>query len=50
MDTAIQVQILNEAACLRDLMVKEVDCRIVVSSNSSRAIKLTFGQIPLGKV
>ena len=36
--------------CPCGVMVKAVDCRIVVSSNSSRAIMFTFGQIPLGKV
>ena len=31
--------------CPRGVMVKAMDCRIVVS-----AITFTFGQIPLGKV
>ena len=32
------------------LMVKALDCRIVVSLNSSHTITFTFGQIPLRKV
>ena len=31
------------------VMVKALDCRIIVSSNSSRAITFTFGLMPLGK-
>ena len=34
----------------RGVMVKAVDCEVVVSSYSSRAITFTFWQIPLGKV
>ena len=34
----------------RGVMVKAMDCEIVVSSNSSRAITFAFGQISLGKV
>ena len=34
----------------RSVMIKAMDCGIVVSLYSSRAIMFTFGQIPLGKV
>ena len=36
--------------CPRGVMVKALHCGIVVSSNSSRAITFTFGQIPFTKV
>ena len=36
--------------CPRSVMVKAMDCGIIASSYSSRAIMFTFGQIPLGKV
>ena len=36
--------------CPHGVIVKAMDCGIIVSSYSSRAIMFTFGQIPLGKV
>ena len=34
----------------RDVIVKMLDCRCVVSLNSNRAITLILGQIPFGKL
>ena len=36
--------------CPRGIIVKAMDCEILASSNSIRAITFTFGQIPWGKV
>ena len=36
--------------CPRGVMVKPIDCAIVVSSNPSCVIAFTFGQIPVEKV
>ena len=43
-------QMSTGRGCPRGVMVKAMDYGIIVSSNSSRAITFTFGQIPLGKV
>ena len=47
---AIKEWLHTSAGCPRDVMVKAMDCGIVVrESYSSHAITFTFGQIPLGK-
>ena len=41
----------DQGGCPRGVMVKAMDCGIVVASSySSHAITITFRQIPLGKV
>ena len=45
-----QVFLSKIGGCPRGVMVKAMDCGILVSSFSSRAVTSTFRQIPLGEV
>ena len=44
------MSLVKKKGCPHGVMVKAMDCGIIVSSYSSHTITFTFGQIPVGKV